>query len=453
MPLLHNTIVPMYSGAPSDHEQWSVYFRGQSRMDNSNNPVDVGIGYQETVGLKAKLDVKDSTFGTGDFNYVNQYAGRFYQTGNYSNHGDDMVGVAGITDVVHADDNSSNFGGDFSATNSKINNVGARATASCALGTNYGVQGYALDAGTTTGVYGESNGTTSSIGVQGYANGTATNYGVYGNAATGAGVLSYAGYFDGDLAYTGALISIFDSMVKQNIHPITNAQAILNQVHPKVYNFDTAQYGYMYMKGGTEYGVLAQDLQNVLPTAVKNLVQPGDSIHPPMHLKGVDYIEFIPLLIQSNHQMDSTIQALQSQLIALQNCCDQRNPPPNSIKHGDGGDGDNGDGGSSEKRVGTGNIHSIELSSEGSTPMIFQNIPNPFNSGGTKIRYFVPDNTNNPIIAFYDEFGSRIKVFSIVETGMGELDVTATNLSSGVYSYSLIINNKVIDTKKMIFQK
>jgi len=59
------------------------------------------------------------------------------------------------------------------------------------------------------------------------------------------------------------------------------------------------------------------------------------------------------------------------------------------------------------------------------------------------------ENCNAQII-FYDEFGSQIKVFNIEEKGMGQLNVSSSNLSSGMYSYSLIINDKVIDTKKML---
>ncbi len=461
-PLLHNTTLPMVSLPTATHNEWSIYFTGQSSMDNSNNPVDLGIGYDDTtIVLGAKLDVKDSTFNGEGFNYVNQYAGRFYQTGVYfvDAGSDDMVGVMGSSDVLNTTAKSTNLGGDFYAQNSNFNNIGGRGTANGSAGNNYGLQGIATNAGISIGVLGTSNGTSSSIGISGYADGTTSNIGILGGAVTGGGIVSYAGYFSGDLAYTGALISISDSTVKQNIHPIIGAQAILNQVHPKVYNFDTVQYGYMNLKGGTEYGVLAQDLMNVLPSAVKDVIQPAvyDNqnimIHPALHLKGVDYIEFIPLLIQSNRQMDSTIQALQSQLIALQNCCDKNQPPQqNSIRQKDGGNGDNGNDGS-EKKLENGNIHAIELSNATGSPIIYQNIPNPFSNGGTKIRYFVPDNTNSPQIVFFDEFGGKLSTFNILETGMGELDVTASNLSSGVYSYSLIINGKAIDTKKMIFQK
>ncbi|MEI6816346.1 MAG: tail fiber domain-containing protein [Bacteroidota bacterium] len=448
-PLLHNTTLPMVSPAGEGTNEYSIYFTGQSSM-SKYNPVDVGIGYYDTtVALRAKLDVVDSTFSGEDFSFTNQYAGRFYQTGRYNaDGGDEMIGVAGITDVMPGEGYGLvNIGGDFRAKNSRIN-IGGRGTASDSLGDKYGL-------------IGQSSGNNNCFGISGYAGGSNTNYGIYGGATSGGGIVSYAGYFSGDLAYTGALISISDSTVKQNIHPLTGAQAILNQVHPKVYNFDTVQYGYMNLKGGTEYGVLAQDLMNVLPSAVKDVIQPAvydnqnNMIHPALHLKGVDYIEFIPLLIQSNRQMDSTIQALQSQLIALQNCCDKNQPPQqNSIRQKDGGNGDNGNGGSgNEKKLENGNIHAIELSNASGSPIIYQNIPNPFSNGGTKIRYFVPDNTNNPQIVFFDEFGGKLSTYAILETGMGELDVTASNLSSGVYSYSLIINGKAIDTKKMIFQK
>ena len=59
------------------------------------------------------------------------------------------------------------------------------------------------------------------------------------------------------------------------------------------------------------------------------------------------------------------------------------------------------------------------------------------------------ENCNAQII-FYDEFGSQIKSFNIEQYGHGQLNVSSSNLASGMYSYSLIINDKVVDTKKML---
>jgi hypothetical protein len=92
-------------------------------------------------------------------------------------------------------------------------------------------------------------------------------------------------------------------------------------------------------------------------------------------------------------------------------------------------------------------IHDIELANNA---VLYQNAPNPFGEG-TTIKYFVPDNANAQIV-FYDDYGNQIKAYNIAENGMGQLNVEASNLSAGMYSYSLIISGKIIDTKKMIRQ-
>jgi hypothetical protein len=90
-------------------------------------------------------------------------------------------------------------------------------------------------------------------------------------------------------------------------------------------------------------------------------------------------------------------------------------------------------------------ISNIELANNA---MLYQNSPNPFGEG-TTIKYFVPDNSNAQIV-FFDEFGNMLKEFKVEQKGMGELQVSTVNLSAGFYSYSLMVNGKVLDTKKMI---
>ena len=53
-------------------------------------------------------------------------------------------------------------------------------------------------------------------------------------------------------------------------------------------------------------------------------------------------------------------------------------------------------------------------------------------------------------MAFYDAYGKEIKKVTIKETGAGKIGVNAHNVAAGIYTYSLLVNGKVVDTKKMI---
>ena len=67
------------------------------------------------------------------------------------------------------------------------------------------------------------------------------------------------------------------------------------------------------------------------------------------------------------------------------------------------------------------------------------------------IRYFVPEGlTQKAFIAFYDSFGKEIKRVLIQQTGYGRISADTQNLTGGAYSYSIIVNDAVKDTKKMI---
>ena len=80
--------------------------------------------------------------------------------------------------------------------------------------------------------------------------------------------------------------------------------------------------------------------------------------------------------------------------------------------------------------------------------ILTQNSPNPFNEQ-TVITYFIPENTGNAEIQFFNENGSLIKSVAI-EKGEGSITVHATNLRKGTYTYSLVADGRVIESKKMI---
>ena len=80
-----------------------------------------------------------------------------------------------------------------------------------------------------------------------------------------------------------------------------------------------------------------------------------------------------------------------------------------------------------------------------------QNFPNPF-AEHTTITYFITDDVKNAQIFFYDNKGTILKIVDINEPGSGQLNVFAADLSSGNYTYSLIADGRLIETKKMVKQ-
>ena len=81
-----------------------------------------------------------------------------------------------------------------------------------------------------------------------------------------------------------------------------------------------------------------------------------------------------------------------------------------------------------------------------------QNDPNPF-AEETDITYFLPETVGNATIMFYDNTGVIIKSVELQSKGNGTLDLYASDLSSGMYTYALIVDGKMIDSKKMMKTK
>jgi hypothetical protein len=55
-------------------------------------------------------------------------------------------------------------------------------------------------------------------------------------------------------------------------------------------------------------------------------------------------------------------------------------------------------------------------------------------------------------IQFNDGQGKLIKTVDISERGNGQLNVFANDLSSGVYTYTLVADGQIIATKRMVKQ-
>ena len=87
-----------------------------------------------------------------------------------------------------------------------------------------------------------------------------------------------------------------------------------------------------------------------------------------------------------------------------------------------------------------------------SNAFLGQNIPNPF-SHDTKIFYTLPQQYGSAQIIVIGKDGKVLKQINISGNGKSSLNIDASTLSNGAYSYSLYVNGKLVDTKQMILTR
>jgi hypothetical protein len=84
-----------------------------------------------------------------------------------------------------------------------------------------------------------------------------------------------------------------------------------------------------------------------------------------------------------------------------------------------------------------------------STGRLGQNTPNPV-KGTTRISYSVPSGTNRAQLLLTNKLGQVVKTIPVAVSSSGIVDINITMLSSGVYNYSLVVDGKSVETKKMV---
>ncbi len=94
-------------------------------------------------------------------------------------------------------------------------------------------------------------------------------------------------------------------------------------------------------------------------------------------------------------------------------------------------------------------LQSVKL---GSTFRLEQNYPNPF-TNTTTITCVLPVNSGKAFINFYSQGGALLKSVKINGTGKTSTSLKENELAAGTYTYTLVVDGKMIDSKKMILIK
>ena len=91
----------------------------------------------------------------------------------------------------------------------------------------------------------------------------------------------------------------------------------------------------------------------------------------------------------------------------------------------------------------------VDMNTVSNEPKLYQNAPNP-GKGETVVRYYLPKEVNNASIGIYNTSGQLIKNIPLKEKGNGS--VILNGIRGGSYVYTLSVDSRNIDTKKMMIQ-
>jgi hypothetical protein len=212
-----------------------------------------------------------------------------------------------------------------------------------------------------------------------------------------------------------------DQNLKKNIRNLDKALPVIKKLRPV--SFD---YNHDYSKTENEklrtslqnddkdhLGFIAQEIQKILPQSVK--VNDADST------LCIRMIDFIPILVKGMQEQTVRIDSLKSVI-------DELKASKNMLK--------------SATITGTDNTLN-------STAILYQNNPNPFTEK-TTINCFIPENSNDARLLIFDMQGTLVKTFEIPERNQTAITISGTELRPGMYIYSLVLDNKEIDSKRMI---
>jgi flagellar hook assembly protein FlgD len=78
-----------------------------------------------------------------------------------------------------------------------------------------------------------------------------------------------------------------------------------------------------------------------------------------------------------------------------------------------------------------------------------QNSPNPV-SGITTIRYHVPEPSTSARLTITNAKGQVVKAVAITNRGTGKVNLNTAGLAAGTYTYTLYVDGKTADSKRLM---
>jgi len=245
----------------------------------------------------------------------------------------------------------------------------------------------------------------------------------------------------GAIGYNGTLVNTSDKRLKSNEKQFAYGLDEVLALSPVYYNYNG--------KAGTDaeqthVGIYAQDLKKVAPELVGEfkyeeteieVVENGDEVDVRTNTKKsaetylhINESSIKYMLINAVKEQQDKIESLEQELAEMKEMM-------SAVLSGQGTDL---------------NRQNIQLDGRGA--YLEQNQPNPFNNN-TLIKYNIPADVTDAVVNIFDTNGQLIHSERIAQIGTGEIQIKAGTIAAGTYSYSLLVNGNIVDTKRMVIVK
>ena len=247
--------------------------------------------------------------------------------------------------------------------------------------------------------------------------------------------------------------NISDGRFKKNIKQNVPGLAFINKLQPVTYTLDATALDNFLHKDATQSkqtndaskavmtkalqgkektlytGFVAQDVEK----AAKSLNYDFSGVDAAKNDKdvyGLRYAEFVVPLVKAVQELSKMNDAKDSQINNLETRLSKLEAMMN---------------------VSQSTVNSEQLSVV-SSASLQQNSPNPFNNT-TTINYSLPKAYSSAKIIITNSNGVVLKQINLSAKGNGSVNINASTLAAGAYQYSLYVDGKIIDTKKMMLSK
>lgn len=224
-------------------------------------------------------------------------------------------------------------------------------------------------------------------------------------------------------------LTISDERFKKDIEDFSSFEGLYN-LKAKKYKYKGDDNDSIKTNNSNKHhlGFLAQDVYKYYP----DIVQEDENGY-----MAVEYTQMIPLLIEAVKSHKTQLDALQAVILMQeQELADLKN----TCKGCDCED-------KNSKLKSASSDEDILTDSEQAA--LFNNAPNPF-SEGTEIKFNIPSNYSTAKLIIHDMQGLEVLSFNIQQAGEGGIRIEGSDLRPGMFLYTLVVDNQIVDTKRML---